>query len=92
MGQQAGGGNAFVDHLGWHWRLDQCFALTAGPLATHMLLDGKHARCVIQLLAHIFADALKLAPAGTQCALRLMADDRTWELGWQRSALGLLAR
>lgn len=51
MGQQTGSRNALVDDLGGHRRLDQRFALAAGPLATYMLLNGEHARCVIQLFA-----------------------------------------
>ncbi|MNR20336.1 hypothetical protein D3C85_1371710 [compost metagenome] len=90
MGQQAGGGDALVDDLSWHRRLNQCFALAAGPLATHMLLDGKHARRVIQLLADIFANTLKLAAAGTLSAIGLVADDGARKLRRQRSTLGLL--
>ena len=51
VGQQACGRNTFVDNLRRHRRLDQCFALTAGPFATHMLLDVKHAWRVIQQAA-----------------------------------------
>lgn len=91
MGQQAGGGDALVDDLGWHRCLDQCLALAAGPLATYMLLDGKHTRGVIQLLADVFTDALKLAAAGTLGAIGLVADHGARQLRWQRSTLGLLA-
>lgn len=56
-----------------------------------MLLNGKHARCVIQLLADVFADALKLAPADTLGVLWLVTNDGTWEVRRQRRALGLLA-
>lgn len=56
-----------------------------------MLLNGKHARCVVQLLADVFADALKLAPADTLGVLWLVTNDGTWELRRQRRALGLLA-
>ncbi|MNQ89762.1 hypothetical protein D3C85_1050780 [compost metagenome] len=56
-----------------------------------MLLNGKHARRVIQLLADVFADALKLAPADTLGVLWLVTNDGTWELRRQRRALGLLA-
>jgi hypothetical protein len=56
-----------------------------------MLLNGKHARCVIQLLADVFADALKLAPADTPGVRWLVTNDGTWELRRQRRALGLLA-
>ena len=91
VSQQAGSGDALVDHLGWYRRLDQCFALTAGPFATHVLFDGEHARRVIQLFADVFADALQLAAAGALSVLRLVTDHSTRKLGWQRCALGLLA-
>jgi hypothetical protein len=55
-----------------------------------MLLNGKHARRVIQFLADVFADTLRLAAAGALSAFRLMTDYGTWELRRQRSTLGLL--
>ena len=61
--QEAGRGDAFVDHLGGHRRLDQPLALRAGPLAADMPLDGEHAGNVIKLLGHILADALERAAA-----------------------------
>lgn len=91
MRQQAGSRYALVDHLCRHRRLSQCLALTAGPLATHMLLDREHARGVIQLLADVFADALKLAAAEALDVLRLVMNDGTRKLRRQRRALGLLA-
>lgn len=91
MSQQAGSRDALVDHLGWYRRLDQCFALATGPLATHMLFDGEHARRVIQLFADVFADALQQAAAGALSVRRLVTDHSTRKLGWQRCALGLLA-
>ncbi|MCY1365874.1 hypothetical protein D9M69_527450 [compost metagenome] len=57
MRQQAGGGDPLVDHLRRHWRLDQRFALAAGPFPTHVLLDGEHARRVIQFFADVFTHA-----------------------------------
>lgn len=63
MSQQAYGRDTFVDCLGRYWCLDQCFAMTAGPFSTHMLLDGEYAWRGIQLLADVFANALKLATA-----------------------------
>lgn len=91
VSQQAGNGDALVEHLCWHRRLSQYFALTAGPLATYMLVNRKHARGVIKLLADVFADALKLAAAGTFGALRLVANDSTRKLRRQRRTFGLLA-
>lgn len=80
MGQQTGSRDALVDDLGGHRRLDQRFALAAGPLATYMLLNGEHARCVIQLFADVFADALKLAAASALGVLWLVTNDGAWEL------------
>ncbi|MGO2488743.1 MAG: hypothetical protein ACTH8C_16000, partial [Pseudomonas taetrolens] len=40
MRQQACGRDALVDYLGRHRRLDQRFALPAGPFPTHMLFDA----------------------------------------------------
>ncbi|MDT4864623.1 hypothetical protein FQZ97_993890 [compost metagenome] len=57
VSQQAGGGDALVDHLRRHRRLDQRFALAAGPFPTHMLFDGEHARRVIQFFADVFTHA-----------------------------------
>jgi len=45
---------------------------------------------VIQLLADVFAKALKLATASALSAFRLMTDYGTWELRRQRSTLRLL--
>jgi len=57
--QEAGGGDAIVDHLGGHRRLDQRLALHAGPLASNLPLDGEHAGNVVELLGHVRADALE---------------------------------
>lgn len=76
VGQQACGWNTFVDDLGRNRRLNQGFALTAGPFTTYMLLDGKHARRVIQLLANVFADALKLAASSALSVFRFVTDHR----------------
>lgn len=37
MGQQTCGRDTFIDDLRRHRRLDQCFAVTAGPFATHLV-------------------------------------------------------
>jgi len=78
--QQACGRDALVDHLGRHWCLDQCFALAAGPFPTHVLLDGEQARRVIQLLADVLANALKLAATGALGVFRFVVDHGAWEL------------
>ena len=67
--------DALVDDLGGHRRLDQRFALAAGPLATYMLLNGEHARCVVELFAGIFADALEGVDV-----VRFVMDQRAREL------------
>ena len=56
-----------------------------------MLLDGEHARRVIELLADVFADALELAAAGALGVFRLVMNDGAWKLRRQRCALWLLA-
>lgn len=71
-----------------HRRLDQRFALTAGPFATYMLLDGKHARRVIQLLVDILADALKLAATGALGVFWFVTNHRAWKLRRQWCTFG----
>ncbi len=41
-GQQASGGDAFVDHLRWHRCLDQRLAAVAGPFAPDVTFNGGH--------------------------------------------------
>ena len=48
-----------------------------------MLLNGKHARRVIQLLADIFADALKLVATGALGVFGLVTNHRAWKL-WRQ--------
>jgi hypothetical protein len=45
-----------------------------------MLLDGEYARRVIELLADVFADALKLAATRALGVLRLVTNHGTREL------------
>ena len=56
-----------------------------------MLLDGKHARRVIKLLADVLADALKLAAAGALGVFWLVTDHCARKLRWQGCAFRLLA-
>ena len=56
-----------------------------------MLFDGEHARRVVQFLADVFTDALKLAAASTLSIVRLVMDHSARELRRQRRTLGLLA-
>lgn len=90
VGQQACGWNTFVDDLRWHRRLDQCFAMTAGPFTTHMLLDREHAWHVIQLFADIFADALKLAATGALGVFWFVTNHSARKLRWQWRTFGRL--
>lgn len=59
LGQQPSGWDNYVDHMRRYWRLNQCFALFADPIATDMTFDGKYARCVIEFFADIFANTLE---------------------------------
>ena len=72
MDLQACGRNALVDLLGRYRCLDQCFVLAAGPFPTHALFDGEQARRVVQFLADVFTDALKLAAASKLSVIRLV--------------------
>lgn len=92
VSQQACGRDTFVDNLRRNRRLNQGFALTAGPFATHMLLDGKHARRVIQLLADIFANALKLAATGALSVFGFVTNHGARKLRRQWRTLGRLPR
>lgn len=91
MSQQTCSRNALVDHLGRYRRLDKCFALTAGPFSTYMLLDGEHAWRVVQLLADVLADALKLATASALSVFWFVMNDGAWKLRRQRCTLWFLA-
>ncbi|MCY1422350.1 hypothetical protein D9M71_380270 [compost metagenome] len=57
-----------------------------------MLFDGEHARRVIQFLADILADALKLAAAGALGVFRFVMNHGAWKLRRQRRTLWFLAR
>ena len=92
MSQQACGRDTFVDHLSRNRSLDQCFALAAGPFSTHMLFDGKYARRVIELLAHVLADALKLAATSALSIFRFVMNHGAGKLWRQRRSLWFLAR
>ena len=94
VSQQACGRDTCVDHLRRHRCLDQRFALAADPFPTHMLLDREHTRRVIQLLADVFADALKLTAAGAGAlgVFWFVTDHSARKLRGQGGTLGLLAR
>ncbi len=61
MRQHPGRRQALVDHLRRYGCLGQRFAVIADPLATDVTLDADRARGVVQLLGHIFANALERA-------------------------------
>ncbi len=82
MSQQPSGRDAFVDDLCRYRCLDQCFAVIADPLATHMALDGKHARRVVQFFADVFADTFKCAAAWAVSVVRFVMDQRARKLRW----------
>ena len=90
--QQSRRGQAFVDDLGRHRRLDQRLALRAGPFAADVALDLEHSGNVVELLADVLADALQRAAATAHGLLRLMAHVDARQIGRQRSALRLFLR
>ncbi|MCY1511688.1 hypothetical protein D9M68_461240 [compost metagenome] len=80
VSQQPRSRDAFVDHLRRHRCLDQRFALAADPFSTDMLLDGEYAWRVIELLADVFADALKLAATRALGVFRFVTNHGAREL------------
>ena len=85
--QQTRGRQALVDDLGGHRRLRQDLALGASPLATDMALHREHARCVVQLPADIFADALELAATTAGGAVGFLVQINAGQFWRQRCAL-----
>ena len=90
--EQAGRWHAFVDHLRRHRRLDERLTPRTRPLAANVPLDLKHARRVVELFAHVLADALQRAAAAANRDFRLMPDFNPRQVRWQRRALGLVLR
>ena len=90
LGQQPGCRDALVDDVWCHGRLHERLALGARPLAANMALDGEHAGRVVQLLGHVFANALECAATTAGGALGLVVDLAPWQVGGQLLALGLL--
>ena len=90
LGQQSGGGNAFVDDVSRHRRLCDGLALGAGPFAPDVALYREDARHVVQLLGHVLADALHLAATGARGGLWFVANLAPWQVIGQRVAFGLL--
>jgi len=90
--EQPGGGQALIDHLCRHRRLDQRLALRTRPLAAYMPLDLEQPRRVIELFAHVLADALHRAAATAHRSFRLMSYFHPWQMGGQRRTPRLLFR
>src|ERR1700680_1093374 len=74
LGEQARGRDALVDDGRRHGRLDQPLAAATDPLAADVPLYLKDPWRVIELLAHILADALKPTAAAALGILRLVTD------------------
>jgi hypothetical protein len=91
LSEQSRGGDALVDDVRRHGCLHDGLAAGAGPLAAHMALHGEHAGLVVQLLRHVFPDALHRAAAGARGGLGLVADLAARQVGRERQPLGLLA-
>jgi hypothetical protein len=88
--QQPGGGDALVDDVRWHGGLHQGLALRANPLAADVALDREDAGRVVQLLGHVFADALELAATTAGGVLGLVAMLGARQIARQHGTLGLL--
>jgi len=75
----------------WNRRLDLRLARLAHPLAADVPFHRKHARRVVQLLAHILADAYAFATALARRAVGFVMDVCARQLRRQRCAFRLLA-
>lgn len=83
MSHQPGCRQPLVDDVSRHWCLDERAALGAGPLATNVPLHSERARRVVELLGHVFADALEFAAAVARRVLGLVAHLAPWQVGRQ---------
>ncbi|GAB0084523.1 Uncharacterized protein ALO36_01541 [Pseudomonas syringae pv. tomato] len=90
LGQQACRWDTFVDDLGWHRCLGQCFALIANPLTPNVPFNAEHARRVVEFLADILADALEGAAALALSVFRFVMNQRARKFGRQGDTFGLL--
>jgi hypothetical protein len=77
-------GDAFIDDVGRHRCLDEGLAAMTDPFAADVALDAEHSRGVVELLAHILADAFECAATAALGMLRLVADLPSGEPGRQR--------
>ena len=90
--EKARGRDTLVDDVRRHGRLDQPLAAAADPFAADMALDREDAGRVVELLAHILADALQTAAAAALGVLGLVADLPAREDCRQRHAARLFLR
>jgi hypothetical protein len=90
LGQQAGGRDALVDDVWRHRRLYKLLAAGTGPLAPDVPLDGEHSGLIVQLLGHVFADALHGLAAAATGVLGFVADLAPRQVRRQLLATGLV--
>lgn len=90
LGEQSSRGDALVDHLGGQRRLGEGLALGADPFAADVALHQEAPRGVVELLAHVLADALHFAAAAAHAALGLVADLDPRQVRGQGCAHGLV--
>lgn len=88
LGQQTGGGQAFVDDVRIDWFLFERLAASAHPFAAHMAVHREHAGCVVQLIGYVLAHAAHglLAALGN---FGLVLEFLAWQLLGQWQAFGL---
>src|ERR1700722_13406144 len=79
LGEQAGGRDTLVNDVRRHGRLDQPLTAATDPFAADVPLHLKDPWRVVELLAHILADALKTTAAAALGILRLVMDLPAWE-------------
>ena len=89
LGQQAGGGDTFVDDVRLDRRLLNGLAPGAGPLAADVALDTEDAGHIVQLLGHVLAHAFHLAATRARGGRGFVADLAAWQVRRQGHPLGL---
>jgi len=90
LGQEIRGGQALVDDVRRHRRLDEPLTALAHPLAADVSFHREHARLVVQLLGHVFADALHWGATAAGGVLGLVVDLAARQVRWQPLALRYL--
>ena len=88
LGQQARSRDAFVNYFRRNRRLNQSLALGAYPFTVDVALHRHHARCVVQLLADVFANAFELAATSAGGGIGFMVHVNAGQFCWQGCALG----